>query len=301
MRRGGRKHDRVPVRGRARDRQAADAAAPPAGPVLEGAARTVAMVLFSIIVAASAVVFGALAVHLVPVLEATGLATATAVFIASLKGAAQVAGRIWDLTLARRWHPIDVGRVSVAFMPLSFLVLMLGGASYSAALTFIVLFLSLRALLTRRRLTETEHVVNALATLQDMLLWDLDVNEKRKAEEHLRQCDPKDVRVALIQSLLARAATVPAPPAGIYTRVRHRNVETDDIHDRVNLACRKSYLTSDADRRTITLELEIDPTIAPLMEYFRIFSPRMDMCYRAAKVLDARFQLRINGQEFYNL
>ena len=58
------------------------------------------MVLFSLIVAASAVVFGALAVHLVPILEATGLAGATAVFIASLKGAAQVAGRIWDLTLA---------------------------------------------------------------------------------------------------------------------------------------------------------------------------------------------------------
>jgi predicted MFS family arabinose efflux permease len=120
--------------------KAADAAAPPAGPVLEGAARTVAMVLFSIIVAASAVVFGALAVHLVPVLEATGLATATAVFIASLKGAAQVAGRIWDLTLARRWHPIDVGRVSVAFMPLSFLVLMLGGASFATALAFTLLF-----------------------------------------------------------------------------------------------------------------------------------------------------------------
>jgi predicted MFS family arabinose efflux permease len=120
--------------------KAAGAAAPPAGPVLEGAARTVAMVLFSIIVAASAVVFGALAVHLVPILEASGLAAATAVFIASLKGAAQVAGRIWDLTLARRWHPIDVGRVSVAFMPLSFLVLMLGGASFATALAFTLLF-----------------------------------------------------------------------------------------------------------------------------------------------------------------
>lgn len=86
-----------------------------------------------------------------------------------------------------------------------------------------------------------------------------------------------------------------------YTRVRHRNVDTDDIHDRVNLACRKSYLTSDPDRRTITLELEVDPTISPLMEYFRIFSPRMEMCYRAAKILDARFQLTINGQNFYGV
>src|SRR5262245_24963555 len=112
---------------RARSTEAAAAAT---GPPLAGAARTIAMALFSVIVAASAVVFGALAVHLVPILEATGLAAATAVFIASLKGAAQVAGRIWDLTLARRWHPVDVGRVSIAFIPMSFAVLMLGGANF---------------------------------------------------------------------------------------------------------------------------------------------------------------------------
>ena len=113
----------------------AAAAAPLTGP-----ARTLAMTLFGLIVAASAVVFGAMAAHLVPVLEASGLAPAAAVGIASLKGVAQVLGRIWDLTLARRWHPIDVGRVSIAIMPLSFAVLMLGGANATAALTFTLLF-----------------------------------------------------------------------------------------------------------------------------------------------------------------
>lgn len=109
-------------------------------PPLQGPARTMAMLLFGAIVAASAIVFGAMAAHLVPVLEASGLAVATAVWIASLKGVAQVAGRVWDLTLARKWHPIDVGRVSIAIMPLSFLVLMLGGAHFLAALTFTLLF-----------------------------------------------------------------------------------------------------------------------------------------------------------------
>jgi hypothetical protein len=89
-------------------------------------------------------------------------------------------------------------------------------------LTFIVLFITLRALLTRRRLTETEHLVNAMATLQEMLVWDLDVNEKLRAEEHLRQCDPADVRAALVTRLLGEAATVPAPPAGLYTGIRQR-------------------------------------------------------------------------------
>jgi MFS family permease len=120
--------------------KSADAATAPMGPPLEGVARTIAMVLFSVIVAASAIVIGALAVHLVPILEATGLAAATAVFVASLKGAAQVAGRIWDLMLARRWHPVDVGRVSIVLMPLSFAVLMLGGTNFWTALAFTLLF-----------------------------------------------------------------------------------------------------------------------------------------------------------------
>jgi predicted MFS family arabinose efflux permease len=120
--------------------EATNQAAPASTAPLDGAERTIAMALFSLIVAASAFVFGALAVHLVPILEATGLAAASAVFLASLKGVAQVLGRIWDLTLARAWHPIDVGRVSVAFIPLSFVVLMLGGANFWAALAFTLTF-----------------------------------------------------------------------------------------------------------------------------------------------------------------
>jgi hypothetical protein len=76
-----------------------------------------------------------------PVVEMLGLGGAgAAVLIASLKGVAQVGGRIWDLTMARRWHPLDVGRVSVALIPLSFAVLMLGGANFWTAFAFTLLF-----------------------------------------------------------------------------------------------------------------------------------------------------------------
>ncbi len=98
------------------------------------------MALFALIGAASAVVFGALAVHLVPILEATGLALTTAVFLASLKGFAQVAGRIWEIVLGHSLKPVNLGRISVAFLPLSFLVLMLGGANFWTALAFTLLF-----------------------------------------------------------------------------------------------------------------------------------------------------------------
>jgi predicted MFS family arabinose efflux permease len=125
--------------------EAASAATPdpkaaPADPPLEGAARTIGMVLFGLIGAASATVFGAMAVHLVPVLEATGLTLATAVFLASLKGFAQVAGRVWEIVLGRNLKPVNLGRISIAFLPLSFLVLMLGGASFWTAFAFTMLF-----------------------------------------------------------------------------------------------------------------------------------------------------------------
>ena len=107
---------------------------------LEGAARSIAMVLFGLIVSASALVIGALAVHLVPILEAAGLVGGVAVTIASLKGVAQVAGRIWDLTLVRSWHPIDVGRDlhrpdAAVVRPAD-----AGGLSFAFALAFTLLF-----------------------------------------------------------------------------------------------------------------------------------------------------------------
>ena len=120
---------------------AADAAAPLATAApLEGPARLFAMALFGLVSALTAVVFGAMAVQLVPVLEATGLAAGTAVFLASLKGFAQVGGRVWDLFFARHWHALDVGRVSIFLLPASFALLMLGGASTLTAFGFILLF-----------------------------------------------------------------------------------------------------------------------------------------------------------------
>jgi predicted MFS family arabinose efflux permease len=62
------------------------------------------------------------------------------VFLASLKGFAQVAGRVWEIVLGRNLKPVNLGRISIAFLPLSFLVLMLGGASFWTAFVFTMLF-----------------------------------------------------------------------------------------------------------------------------------------------------------------
>ena len=79
------------------------------------------------------------------------------------------------------------------------------------------------------------------------------------------------------------------------SRVRVLDPETDDIHDRVNMATTRSFLAVDAEHHTITLELEIDTDVIQVMQYFEIFLERMMMCRRAAEFLGCRFGIVING------
>jgi len=78
------------------------------------------------------------------------------------------------------------------------------------------------------------------------------------------------------------------------SRVRVIDPDTDDIHDRVNMATTRSELGVDAEARTITLELEIDTGIIQVMQYFEIFLDRMVMCRRAAESLGCSFGIVIN-------
>ena len=89
------------------------AAASPDGPPLEGRARSVAIVLFALIMSLNGFVFGVISVQLVPMLEAAGLATAAAVWVASMKGVAQFGGRVVEIVFARNLRAITVGRIAV--------------------------------------------------------------------------------------------------------------------------------------------------------------------------------------------
>jgi predicted MFS family arabinose efflux permease len=107
---------------------------------LDEHSRKVALLLFAIATSATAFVFGAMAVHLPPLLEAHGLAAGVAVTLASIKGVAQVGGRVCEIVWGKRLHALDLGRISIGFMPIAFAVLMAGGASFSAAFAFTILF-----------------------------------------------------------------------------------------------------------------------------------------------------------------
>ena len=80
-------------------------------------------------------------------------------------------------------------------------------------------------------------------------------------------------------------------------RVRTKEPENFDIHDRVNYAVTDAKLLIDTEKKTITLDLQIDERICTMYEYFDIFLGRMLMSRGAAAVLGAKFRLLANGSK----
>ncbi len=78
-------------------------------------------------------------------------------------------------------------------------------------------------------------------------------------------------------------------------RVRTREAEKFDIHDRVNYAVTGSSLKVNEDADIIALNLQVDESICTMYEYFDIFLGRMMMCRGAAEMLGAKFRLTVNG------
>lgn len=82
---------------------------------------------------------------------------------------------------------------------------------------------------------------------------------------------------------------------------RDRVIEKDkskfDIHDKVNYAVISSKLKVDREKKTITLNLQIDEKICSMYDYFDIFLGRMLMCRAASELLGMKFKLSANGRK----
>jgi MFS family permease len=127
-------------------RHESDRSAGPSGPVasadgppLEGTTRSIAMTLFALIMSLNGFVFGVISVQLVPLLEAAGLATAAAVWVASLKGVAQFGGRVVEIVFARNLHAISVGRIAIGILPPALALLLAGTSSLPVVIAFTLL------------------------------------------------------------------------------------------------------------------------------------------------------------------
>ena len=117
-------------------------------PPLEGRARTIAMALFCLVMSGNALIFGVGAVHLVGLIEASGVAVTLAVSIASMKGVAQVAGRVWEIIWGRNIDPVNLGRIAIALLPVAFIILLFAGADWLTAATFTLIFGASNGLVT---------------------------------------------------------------------------------------------------------------------------------------------------------
>ena len=81
------------------------------------------------------------------------------------------------------------------------------------------------------------------------------------------------------------------------SRVRRKNCNLNDIHDRVNYSVVDANLYINNEKDKISLELEIDTEISSVTDYFEIFLGRMIMCRKAADKLGLKFGLYINNQK----
>jgi len=97
----------------------------PEGPALEGRLRVIGIGLFALIMSLNFFVFGVISIQLVPLLESAGLAGATAVWVASLKGHGQFAGRVVEIFFGRNLKAMTIARIAIAVVPASLVLLLL--------------------------------------------------------------------------------------------------------------------------------------------------------------------------------
>lgn len=125
------------------------AAAPPAtaggglastvGPVLEGRQRSIGIALFTLIMSINGFVFGVISLQLVPLLESAGLAATMAVWVASLKGHGQFAGRLVEIVFGRNLKAMTVARLAIATLPVALVLLLLARGQFAILVAFTLL------------------------------------------------------------------------------------------------------------------------------------------------------------------
>ena len=130
------------------DAAAANAVASPDGPVLEGRMRVIGIILFALIMSLNGFVFGVVSLQLVPLLEAAGLAGATAVWVASLKGHGQFAGRLVEIFFGRNLKAMTIARIAIAAVPASLVLLLLARGDLWQLVAFTLLLGAAQGVIT---------------------------------------------------------------------------------------------------------------------------------------------------------
>lgn len=88
----------------------------------------------------NALVFTAMSVHLIPLLQLKGLTPSQATWIGALVGPTQVAGRLFEYAFLSRWSATQLGKLAMWLLPLSLLVLAVPSGAISLAVLFALLY-----------------------------------------------------------------------------------------------------------------------------------------------------------------
>jgi MFS family permease len=104
------------------------------------ALRTPMFYLLALAFTGNALVFSAMQVHLMSMLQAKQLSAASAAAIGAMIGPMQVAGRVLELTLGARLQAATIGIIAMALLPVSLLLLTAGGVAWPLLIAFAVLY-----------------------------------------------------------------------------------------------------------------------------------------------------------------
>ncbi len=89
---------------------------------------------------ANGLIFSAMSVHMLAMMQAKGLTLAAAALLGALVGPMQVTGRILELTAGHRFAMVRVGLVALGLLPLALLVFAAAGSHPGPIVVFVLLY-----------------------------------------------------------------------------------------------------------------------------------------------------------------
>lgn len=88
----------------------------------------------------NALVFAAMSLHMIPILQAHKLSATNAAWIGAMVGPMQVLGRILETTVGKRASTYQVGMIAISLLPLSLILLFASGSWLPAYVVFAALY-----------------------------------------------------------------------------------------------------------------------------------------------------------------
>lgn len=141
-------------------------------------------------------------------------------------------------------------------------------------------------------INRVDHAHNG-AMLAYNILKDMGMDVKSRTEILMAIGNHDEVTGTAVSDI--SAALILADKSDVHRdRVVQTNMALFDKHDTVNYAVTNAELIINKEERKITLNLTIDTTICPVLDYFEIFMERTMMSKYAAKYLNIWFELIIN-------